>query len=59
MLRKNTNSNLSEALKALEGRVLSPSERQRQKISWVMGTIDENNTMTQRQVESLLEREAG
>lgn len=59
MLRTKSNSSLLEALKALEGRMLSPKERQRQKISWVMGTIDENNTMTQRQVESLLEREAG
>ena len=54
-----SNTALLERLKSFSGQQLSAEDRWQQKVSWVMGTVDEHNKMTRPQVESLLQRHAG
>jgi hypothetical protein len=58
-MKTTSDQELLNSLKALEGHILTPSERWRQKVSWVMGTVDEKNSMTRPQVQELLERQSG
>ena len=54
-----TDASLLEALKRAAGRPLSQDEVERQRVSFVIGMLDEKNTMTKEDVRRVLDRHKG
>lgn len=54
-----TDQRLLDALEQAASRELSHEEIERQRVSFVMGMLDQNNTMTREEVRDVLNRHMG
>ena len=50
---------LNEKLKKAAGREMSADKIREQKISFIMGTLSKNNTITRKEVEEMIDKKAG
>lgn len=51
-----TDSDVLDALRKVAGQSMTPDERHQQMVSFVMGTMSMNSTITREEVESILEK---
>ena len=51
-----TDSDVLDALRKVAGQSMSPDERHQQMVSFVMGTMSMDSTITREEVESILEK---
>ena len=50
---------LLDALQRSAGRKMSPEEKRQQRVSFIMGTMGDDNTITRQEIEKILDEQDG